>query len=838
MALLQAVVIGWLPGAVIYHAPWFARDRRAALAADERLFWQVLISVVVSLSAVLALAALGRYSLPRVVSADVALAIVAAAASRFRLRLGAAAPRATVWCLIPIALILLGLWRFFPPSEYIIGGKDPGVYLNEGVQIAQRGALAAPDPTVAAVPNFARDLFFPSENRTDYYSGRFMGFYIQEPGQGHVIGQFPHLFPAAVAVGYGLDGLTGARRAVGVFALLGVLAVYFAGARLVGRPAAGAAAGLLALHAIEVWFGRYPNAEVVMQPLLFGALLANARAHVDGDTFFAPLAGLLLGLLVFLRFDAVLGIAGVAAGLCLTVVTGGRLRWSFIVTLTAALLLASAYLLGPMRAYAYLPIVFLSNLPVWQDVALVVLTGLTLGALIVGSRSPALSRVVTRDAPTLVAAVVCAAAVYALYWRQPGGKLTDYDAYALRTYTYLYVTLPALLAALFGYALLARQRFWRDPALFVTVAIFALFFFYKIRIVPEQFWMARRFLPVILPATLLFAAGAAMAGAQSGSRVTRLLRGGLGLLFLVLLGLQYERVARPLLAHVEYAGIIPKIEEIAGTIGDDDLLIVESRDASDTHVLGLPLAYIYDRNVLLLRSRLPDKSVFASFLDWAHTRYGRVLFMGGGGTDLLSPRWDVRPIAGERFQVPEYDVTTSTYPRGVNQKEFDYSLYMFVPPDPSGASGPVDLDVGTEDDLHILRFHAKERVDGRSFRWSRDVSYISLTRLPAGSREVTLWMDDGGRPAAAPIAEVTVSLQVGVEAGKAPSVDRVLGTVRVGAGFKPYTVAIPADLADPAAAAPAPVRLKLATAVWNPQQVLGSGDNRALGVMVDRVTVK
>ncbi len=786
--LLHAVVIGWLPGAAIYRVPWFARDRRAALAADERFFWQVLISVAVSLSAVLALAAMGRYSLSRVVFADLALAAIAAAASRFQLRLGTAARRPTPWSLIPIALVLLGAWRFFPPSEYIIGGKDPGVYLNEGVQIAQRGALAAPDPTVAAVPNFARDLFFPSENRTDYYSGRFMGFYIQEPEHGQVIGQFPHLFPASIAIGYGLDGLTGARRAVGVWAILGVLAVYFAGARLVGRPAAAAAAVLLSFHAIEVWFGRYPNAEVVMQPLLFGALLANARAHVDGDRFFAPVAGLLLGLLLFLRFDAVLGLAGVAAGVCLTVVTGGRLRWSFVAALGLALLLAALYMLGPMRAYAYLPIVFISNLPWWQDVALVLFGGLSVGALIVGARSPSLSRIVTNSVPTLVAAVVCAAAVYALYVRQPGGKLTDYDAYALRTYTYLYVTLPALLAALFGYALIVRQRFWRDPALFITVAIFALFFFYKIRIVPEQFWMARRFLPVILPATLLFAAGAALAGAHTGSRVTRLLRGGLGLVFLTLLGLQYARVARPLLAHVEYAGIIPKIEQIAATIHDDDLVIVESRDASDTHVLGLPLAYIYDRNVLLLRSRLPDKSVFASFLDWAHTRYGRVLFMGGGGTELLSSRWDVRPIAGERFQVPEYEVTRTTYPRTVHQKEFDYSLYMFVPPDPSRASDPIDLDVGTEDDLHILRFHAKEAVDGRSFRWSRDVSYISLASLPATSREVTLWMDDGGRPVAAPIAEVTVSLQLGVEAGKAPSLDRVLGSVRVGPGFKPYTV--------------------------------------------------
>ena len=178
-ALLQAIVLGWLPGAALFRAPVLDRDRRAGLDAEERIFWQVLISIALSLSTVLALAALGRYSLPRVVAADAGIAVVAAAASRFRMRLGAAAPRPGWTVVVPAALLLLGAWRFFPPSEYIIGGKDPGVYISEGVQIAQRGALSAPDPVVASIPNFARDLFFPSEHRTDYYSGRFMGFFIQ-----------------------------------------------------------------------------------------------------------------------------------------------------------------------------------------------------------------------------------------------------------------------------------------------------------------------------------------------------------------------------------------------------------------------------------------------------------------------------------------------------------------------------------------------------------------------------------------------------------------------------------------------------------------------------------
>jgi hypothetical protein len=835
--LLQGLLVCWLPGAVLFRAPMLQRDRRAALEPGERLFWQVLIAICLSLTIVLALAALGRYTFERLLIVDATVAFGMAAASRFRLRLGPGAAPPGPWLIVPIALVLLGAWRFLPPSEYIIGGKDPGVYMSEGVQIAQRGALSAADPVVASVPNFARDLFFPSEQREDYYSGRFMGFFIQDPEQGRVIGQFPHLFPASIAVGYGLDGLTGARRTTAAWAILGVLAVYFAGARLTGHAPAAAAAGLLAIHVIQVWFARYPNAEMVMQPLLFAALLANARAHLDDDPFFAPVAGWLLGLLLFLRFDAVLGVAGVIAGLALSALTGRRVRWGFVATLGTATVLAAAYMLGPMRAYAYLPIVFVSHLPSWQIAALLLSLTVVLAALVLGGRSPTVTRAVRHAVPMIVAAGVCGAAVYALYLRQPGGKLAEYDAFALRTFAYFYFTVPALLAALVGYALLARQRFWRDPALFVTVAIFAVFFFYKVRIVPEQFWMARRFLPVILPAALLFAAAAALSGTRSGTRRSRLIRGALGALFLLLLATQYERAARGVLRHVEYAGIIPKVEQIAAAIHPDDLLIVESREASDTHVLGLPLAYIYGRNVLLLRSRVPDKSIFGSFLDWAHGRYARVLFMGGGGTELLSRRWDVRPVAGERFQVPEYETSRSTYPRTVRRKEFDYSLYQFVPVT-GGAPGVTDLDVGTQDDLHVLRFHAKETANGRTFRWSRDTSYVSLTGIPPNSREVTLWMDDGGRPGAAPPAQVTVSLQLGYQSGQPPSIDRVLGSVVVAGGFKPYTVPIPGALAQTAAGTSEPVRLKLTTSVWVPERVLGTPDNRDLGVMVDRVTVK
>jgi hypothetical protein len=243
-------------------------------------------------------------------------------------------------------------------------------------------------------------------------------------------------------------------------------------------------------------------------------------------------------------------------------------------------------------------------------------------------------------------------------------------------------------------------------------------------------------------------------------------------------------------------------------------------------VFGLPLAYIYARNVLTLDSPRPDKAAFAAFVEWARTRYKRVLFMGGGGTDLLSHRYGVEAIWTDRYQIPEFESSLNALPRMVRYKEFEYSIYEFVAP-AARSEGAFDLDVGTSDDVHVLRFRAKERSEGRTFRWTGRVSAISVPSMPATAREVTLVLSDGGRPAAAPVADVEVFLH-----------NQLLGRIEVDGPFRSYTLQIPPDLASRAAAAADPVELRLVTTQWNPSLVLGTSDDRELGVMLDRVTIK
>ena len=132
MWLPELLLVAFVPGALLFRAPVLQRDRRAALTAEERVFWAAVISAAWTSVVALALAAASAYTFPRLLAVNGALSLAALAWWRTRLlyRGAAAAPGRTA--LFPAALVLLGLVVFFPVSEFVIGGKDPGVYVNEG----------------------------------------------------------------------------------------------------------------------------------------------------------------------------------------------------------------------------------------------------------------------------------------------------------------------------------------------------------------------------------------------------------------------------------------------------------------------------------------------------------------------------------------------------------------------------------------------------------------------------------------------------------------------------------------------------------------------------------
>jgi hypothetical protein len=564
----------------------------------------------------------------------------------------------------------------------------------------------------------------------------------------------------------------------------------------------------------------------VMQAGVFAALLAFARAHQDDVAFFGPVAAWVLGLQLFSRVEALLAILVCSSVVVLqwAVTPGARLRWRFLAPMALFTIIGLLYLIGPMAAYFWRAAVFLENLPLPAVASALVAGALLLGlALWLRARS---NTAVERWLPSVVVIAVVGLALYAFFLREPGGKLVAADAYALKDFVGLYLWWPMFALTLAGLVLVARRDFWRDPAFVVIFASFSLFLLYKLKIVPEHFWLARRFLPVILPGALILGCAAALGSMRGPWGMPSIVRSAAGTIVLLFVAHHYVAASAPVVPHVEYRNIIPYVEKLSTVIGSRDLAVLEARDAgSDIHVLGLPLAYIYARPVLVLASVKPDPVLFSGFLADALTRYDRVLYVGTGGTSLLSRHISATALSSDRVQVNEFEVTTDRLPTTHRRKEFDYGIYALTLGQP--ANGPFTLDIGDRDDLHVVRFHAKESTEGRMIRWTQDASELAITGMSGAEREVMLTMSDGGRPSGAIAARVEVHFN-----------GTAVGAVDVGPGFQDYRFPIPAALAEAASRSDAPAVIRLVSTVWSPRALLKVDDGRELGVMLDKVTVR
>jgi hypothetical protein len=199
LVMAGLLLVAWLPGAVLFHLPLWHRDRRAALDADERLFWHVVLSVSWSLTMVLVLAALERYQFRTLVWCNAGLAAGGVVLFRGGLR-AAAARRSGGRRSCSLVLGALAAWRFVPVSEHVIGGKTRASTSTK----ASRSRSAADwrsRPCDRGRARLRADLFFPSEHKAGMHSAGFMGFFIQIRRRASWWANSRTSVPASIAIG-------------------------------------------------------------------------------------------------------------------------------------------------------------------------------------------------------------------------------------------------------------------------------------------------------------------------------------------------------------------------------------------------------------------------------------------------------------------------------------------------------------------------------------------------------------------------------------------------------------------------------------------------------------
>ncbi len=495
---------------------------------------------------------------------------------------------------IALALILvLAASQFLPGFPLAAKNRDPGVYVNHAVAIADQGDTRLTDPVAETgaelVVEDGRASIVTADGQVAWRKLPYRSFPTDADDAAHILPDFFHLWPATLATAYDLAGTTGLFNLTPLFALLAVGLLFLAVRRAFGLVAASVAAGLLSVNEMVVWQAKFPTAESLSLFLYAGALLAvvlalTTRARVVA----AAIAGGLVGLGFVARPDGifVVGLAAVAlAALWAFDRMDGR-GWAFAAGLAPTLLIGTYQAYGQGSRYARLQ----DGLPSFREAVVGAILLVVLAAAVRWQhRRMPVDRTRAAERRRWVAlAFLGLVALFALFlvvaffrdellganYRidKRGDRTRGYDELNLKRLI-LFLTPVSFLAAIGVLVVGVRDR-W-SAARWVLVLpglIVAPVLIWEPRIAPDLMWWTRRYVPMVVPTFLiLLGAAAAWFWDRRGDRqrLWRVLTVGL----VVLVGGYMLRQSSDLWGHEEFGGSHAVIEALA-EVGDDDAVFV------------------------------------------------------------------------------------------------------------------------------------------------------------------------------------------------------------------------------------------------------------------------
>jgi hypothetical protein len=444
-----------------------------------------------------------------------------------RLVLGGRLGWAEAAALAAAAGVLLLL--YLPGFPYGVADKDPGGYVQHAFAIARSGSVRIHDVVLARLPD-----------ATLYADrARFPGIWVHDAAKAEVLPQFYHLYPATLGFLDRLSGQTAMFSLNPLLAAVSVLGMYLAGRRLAGPVAGAVAAAVLGLDMIQVWQAKYPTTEISTQ--LFLVLTVVGLAVAIDTRWWPPaaLAGAALGIAWLDRADSLLLVLAAVAVLAAAAVLG---RWgpphtAFTLGLGVVAPHALYQMLGPAARYS-------ASGGITAGKAGAVAAALAVGAVAgrAAWRSPPgrwLERATLRLAGgrtrrrLLKGLLPVGLALLALlgwlrprlfgpdYFRYSGALVRSYDEQNLHRLAW-FVTVPGLLAAVAGFALVALRR-WQAKAWIMVgppLVLLALYL-YQAHNSSRLMWWSRRYVPFGLPvlALLIGVACAAAVGWRDRRRL-------------------------------------------------------------------------------------------------------------------------------------------------------------------------------------------------------------------------------------------------------------------------------------------------------------------------------
>ena len=256
-----------------------------------------------------------------------------------------------------LILLVVAAPLYFRPHEEILGGEDPGAYLNAAVTFGRTGQLTHVDPLLSQVPEANRPAFLYGHSM--FGQTKDACLWIKDLHAAEIGPWFQPAYPVMLSLPLKLLPAWCVLYGAPLMALLAALALAAVGTQLYGRRRVGMLAILFfLLNPVVLWNGRSPRAEwgAVLFFWLGLALLARAwrspgeRRIVD---FSVGAACLLVA--PFFHITAWFGVIPMVLVLLIKTVLGRRLFILIIPVLAAGALGFLMQLACVTDCYSVLP---------------------------------------------------------------------------------------------------------------------------------------------------------------------------------------------------------------------------------------------------------------------------------------------------------------------------------------------------------------------------------------------------------------------------------------------------------------------------------------------------
>lgn len=768
-----------------------------------------------------------------------------------------------------LGLMVIGAALYLRPHEYVLGGSDAGSYINIAAATARTGAYLQKDEWNRFLAGHKEVTLRTQPQPMLTRHLQFVGWYIDDEDAAISRPQFFPYHPVLLSVAMSVGGVRAGFYVTPLVAVLGIAALYLLARRLFGRSVALLAALFLTITSTQIFFARYPTTEPLTLLLLFAAFLAFQALWDDAQAspLWGVFGGAALGAALLTRIDLPLVLAIVVAGL---VWTAWQRRWhagwsAFALTLSifvVQMILVVWLFTWPYFWNTYLSVYGLLVRAPW------LVAGATIGLLGVLGLALALGperfrfQLQQLERSTSVrwtlAILIVALSAYAYFLRpilEPPRTAVAWPGNVefpiLNGQNWLrmgwYLTPLGIALATMGLAMIVVRERLARLAVVLGIGVLTTFqYVYNIMNTPYHIYAMRRYVPIVIPMLWIFAAYAIVALPRfSRPWATLAVR---GILVAALVGgLVYQD--RYVVRARDYAGSLAQLYELRQQIKEDAIvLFAEPSQSLFSDAFGIPLHSIFAHPVATVRTGDPSakeddptalsqhEQEVIQFLDALLARaeaQGRSIQLLAVDPIPATVRnhLALRPSGSYAFTTQMLMNTFDDFPSVTQTVHYGIEIYDVLSSE-SAREGldSIEVDVGSVDGAYLDEgFWSKEYMPGApTMRWTRDVAKLT-TPLPRLN----------GKAGEEPLLEIQVRAMIYRPEMVAPAPVTVkIGEYELGA-FTPTEEWTTYVFRAPYSALPATdsIQIQFSTETFTPAELGLSGDNRALGFLLDWVKI-